>query len=176
MGRRKGIHAAVYGSVRIKRGWCPDCRTWAFIVRGKQQCCDRPVSGVADGQVRVCDASGVRKYPGKEIRERLLAKFEYRCAYCRQMFGTHITYKGKDRVLAVNFDHQVPFAYLQDNPKDNWLPACRVCNGLKGSLCFESLEATREYLVRRWAENAPDVHLSDLPCEGDRDANHASVL
>jgi hypothetical protein len=54
-------------------------------------------------------------------------------------------------MLKLEWDHKVPFSFLQANPRENWAAACNICNSLKGNLHFADLQEAREYLAERWA-------------------------
>jgi len=41
----------------------------------------------------------------------------------------------------------VPFSYSQNNYRYNFVAACQICNGLKGSSMFATVEEARAYFV-----------------------------
>jgi 5-methylcytosine-specific restriction endonuclease McrA len=49
-------------------------------------------------------------------------------------------------ILKVNWDHVVPFSYSQNNYAYNFVAACQICNGIKGSQMFKTLEEARIHI------------------------------
>jgi len=52
--------------------------------------------------------------------------------------------------LRINFDHVVPFAYSQNNYRHNFVAACHICNSIKSSMMFNTLDEARAYIVATW--------------------------
>lgn len=78
-----------------------------------------------------------RRKPPKAIQRALIDQYGSCCAYC-------------DRYLIpgeYRWDHVIPYAYLGENPDDNWALSCHDCNSRKGSMVFSSLEDARLYLM-----------------------------
>lgn len=92
-----------------------------------------------------------RRKPGKVIRDRILRRQDDRCLYCGHRFGDTVWRRGRQVTLMLNWDHLVPYAYLAANPDDNWVAACHVCNGIKSSLIFQSVEEARDHILARAA-------------------------
>lgn len=151
---------AVYGSIVIPRGLCPDCREWAFVIRGRFACCDLPVDEGRAARARferMSDGGYKRQVPSLDDRQRILAAQDNRCFYCGTVFGDIATRPGRDpRMLRPVWDHVEPFAWQANNQPLNFVAACSVCNGIKSSLMFETKEAARIYVwhrrkVKGWA-------------------------
>lgn len=60
-------------------------------------------------------------------RQKILNRFEYRCAYCGNKF--------KSKYLTL--DHMIPRCKGGKANMTNLLPACSACNSAKGSLDLE---------------------------------------
>jgi hypothetical protein len=146
-------HIALYGSLQIPRDTCPDCERQAFIIGGKFACCDLPAEKEKPKVFkRVVDTEGKRRFiVPKEMRERILTAQENRCFYCFREFGQfYRNQKTKDRLirLTVQWDHLVPFSWLNDdgNVNNNFVASCRTCNNIKGSILFQTVEDARIYV------------------------------
>lgn len=91
-----------------------------------------------------------RGHPSVDVQVDTLLEQDDRCLYCGLKFGDLVIRKGNDWVwLGVTWDHFVPFAYSNRNPDDNWVAACQLCNGYKGSQMFDDLPAVRAYIEER---------------------------
>ncbi len=110
-----------------------------------------------------------RYKPSATQQADLLTEWGNRCVYCRLPFGLLIWKSGIGSmigsgmntlryyrsnhaaiVLHVEWDHFTPFTYSDSSADDQFLPACQVCNQLKGDKLFRSIEGAREYLEPRW--------------------------
>lgn len=58
------------------------------------------------------------------LRDRILARDEYRCAYCGQLYPAE----------ALTLDHVEPKMRGGDRSEGNLVAACQACNARKGSL------------------------------------------
>lgn len=76
---------------------------------------------------RVAEAGSYGEYRWSDFA-RIMAKFEYRCAYCDQPPP-----KGE----RLEPDHVVPVSKGGPNTVANLLPSCRLCNGSKRDLSLE---------------------------------------
>lgn len=88
-----------------------------------------------------------RRQPRVAERARIIAQQGNRCLYCEIPLGTTISRKGKDIVLRLNWDHFIPYAYVARNPRDNWVLACHVCNGLKRGRIFKTVQEVRATIL-----------------------------
>jgi hypothetical protein len=99
-----------------------------------------------------------RRKPRKRDRDRVIAIQGNNCLYCELPIGVRIWRRANVVTLQPHWDHFVPFSYLLRNPETNWVLACHVCNGLKGSRVFESVHEARErVLPARLAKGYEDV-------------------
>lgn len=150
-------HVALYGAARILRGYCETCRDNAFVVDSELLCCGQPWSKDPVKYKRMTETDGRRRRLSKAQKSYVLAVQGFRCLYCDIEFGKSVERVKKEilvtEVLKVHWDHLVPFVYSQDNSLPNYGAACQLCNGMKGSKMFQTLEEAREFLdLRRIAK------------------------
>ena len=151
-------HLALYGSIRIPRGRCSICKDMALFLDGISACCGAPLSAEPNRTKRISSPENKRARPPLKDRERLLDLFDHSCVYCHQAFGTWVRTKKRGiRKLRLCWDHQVPWAYSQNNRAENFLPACQICNGWKSSLIFRDVEEVELYVAEKWREATETV-------------------
>ena len=143
-------HVAVYGSLRMLRGYCPNCKDNALIVKGEYQCCDRAVSSnnIVKFQKRMIEAAQMRHRPSVQAINKMLKKQDNKCLYCDIPFDTAYEHPKLRKMMKtkVCFDHFVPYAYSQDNRDVNFVCACGTCNGIKSDKVFKTVEEARDYV------------------------------
>lgn len=97
---------------------------------------------------------GYRTRPTKSQRIEILWKQRGKCYWCGQKFGQALVAKRKDKkkvvILRPNYDHVIPFSYLQTNPIKNFVAACQFCNRWKHSKIFSSERVCHIYLLKKW--------------------------
>jgi hypothetical protein len=93
--------------------------------------------------------AGVRRGPRPAAKRRALRLQGGRCLYCQLPIGTRVRRHSQPVALVANWDHFVPFAYLAQNPDANWVLSCQVCNGIKSSRIFQTVEAARAVILPR---------------------------
>ena len=81
---------------------------------------------------------------------QILTAQENRCFYCARTFGVRIARGSRDVILRCEWDHQVPYAYAQNNMPENFVAACHVCNALKSSFLFRTVDEAQTFLALRW--------------------------
>ena len=144
---------ALYGNVAIPRGRCPDCKRTVLIVGGLYACCDEPAAGRLGGTKRMSQPCHKRKLPPLPWRRAQLEKQSHRCFYCDVTIGDfvmRVTRKSSRPIrLRLHWDHLLAFAYSQDNNEYNYVAACHVCNGIKSSRIFATLDELRIYVADR---------------------------
>lgn len=140
-------HIAIYGATQIKRGYCSECQGYAFIIDKTLQCCfAEEGKEKASNYHRVIQSEGIKRSPPKIIQEEILKRQNRKCIYCDIKFGEIYFRKGKPNISRINYDHLVPFSYLNNNPYNNWVASCNVCNSIKGSKMFETIEEVKTYV------------------------------
>ena len=143
---------ALFGNVAIEMARCPDCKAQAFVIDRKLACCDRRIDSTPDGVKRVTSPEDRRREPSKAEKAVILAQQEDRCLYCERSFGLIVVRGRTCRRLRVTWDHLVPFVYSQDNSANNFAASCQICNSIKSSKLFPSIDAARVYVQMRWTE------------------------
>lgn len=147
--KRKQV-MALFGNVAIPRAYCPYCRHQAFVVRGRFNCCGARLQHLEPKLfVREAEPENVRRLPPKEYRDMQLDRQDHRCFYCNAVFGDHGFRNGTEVTIKLTWDHQVPFAYSQDNRNLNFVAACQICNGTKSAMVFQTVDEAKAYLQLR---------------------------
>jgi hypothetical protein len=148
---RPKTHIALYGGVGMKRGYCRRCQTHAFVIDDRLKCCGMLFLDEAQAIKRICLPDGSR-FLAKKSKQQILEQQDYRCAYCWKAFGSVVYRNGKDIILRVNYDHQVPYSYVHETQAYNILAACHVCNALKKDNVFQTIDDCALFLLDRRAE------------------------
>jgi len=146
--RRRGMGVvSLYGNVAIERGYCPDCESMAFIEKGRLACCGRAYGGKARRIKRETQPEQRRHRPSVDQQREILARQDCRCIYCGQPFGAMHWRDKKLLILTVEWDHDLPFCFSQNNDVSNFVAACQICNGLKSDHLFRGLEDAQAFLA-----------------------------
>lgn len=114
-------------------------------------------------------ANPVRSRAAQSIKDELLEQQGYVCIYCAEPFGSVVRKRnGGYTVTSVHFDHAIPLAYLNANPRWNWVAACNICNMIKGSKMFHTIAEIRMHILGiRDARNQNVAWLAPVSCEED---------
>lgn len=150
-------YIAVYGNIQILRGQCPRCGGTALILDNIYRCCNIAFIGKIKGYKFEVECSNKRVQPPLHIQEYLLAKHDNHCLYCCKELGKYIKHRNKLVLLKVTWDHFIPYSYLQDNPEDNWVLSCQICNGIKSNKIFETLKEAKEHIYAQRETNLSTV-------------------
>lgn len=151
MPRKKNKHnkLATYGKVQLQRKYCPECKEISFVVGNVFQCCDMNIKDVPIKYEKMIDNRGVRTSLSRSKQKEIKEKQFNKCIYCGVYFGTPYLYKNKIRRTKINYDHLLPFSFLQDNPDDNWVDSCNICNGIKSNIIFDSMQDVIHHIMCR---------------------------
>ena len=149
---RKSPYIALYGNTKIEKAWCTDCDGYSFVVDDKLVCCGQRASGLPSKYKRESEPEFTRRLPPVAVRRAKLEEQNYRCFYCERRFDSLVYRKGKPVRLKQVWDHQVPHSYSQNNQASNFVAACHICNGIKSSFLFQTLEEAQVYITEKWAE------------------------
>lgn len=132
----------VYGSVQLEKAYCSKCKTTAFIIDSRLQCCDAEVENTKEyiPVKYISEARNKRKPITLNTKEIILDLQDHKCFYCRRKFNTPYTTKGKNNIKYTTavIDHVVPFCYCQST-NHNLVAACNLCNSLKSDKIFSDL-------------------------------------
>lgn len=161
MPRPSRTHIGLYGSVKLLRGYCPSCCSWAFVLDGMLQCCNRHSSEQPVKKKRMIIGHGQRRRPHKEVQKRLLAQYQQCCAYCGRLFGLLIIREKRVMRLRLEWDHNEPFVYSQTNAENNWIPSCHLCNRWKSDKIFDDLDELKNYVADKWKDKGYET-VSDV--------------
>lgn len=148
--KKRLSHVAIYGNTRLLRGYCYECKRFAFVLDGKLQCCGKKSSESPTHARRMSQPEQRRRKPGHREREAILRGQDYRCLYCDRRFGDWVKRDEKFVRLRIHWDHLDPYCRGMDNRASNFVAACNVCNLLKSGKIFSSVEAVREYVAPIW--------------------------
>jgi hypothetical protein len=99
------------------------------------------------------------KVPNTLVVKRICEQGE-RCVYCQRVFGSHVSIDGRIDKLAPTTEHISPRAKKLNNHWDNIAAACQICQRLKSSRSFDSIEQAQTVLQAAWKERGyGDVRL-----------------
>ena len=140
------VGIALYGNIGIERGFCRACKSYAFIRNGCLVCCGAPVNAEPKKFYRECEAPQHRKTPPPAEKRRILEEQENCCFYCGLSFDDHNYRHGLPVKLKLNWDHQLPYSYSQNNKIANFVAACHICNKYKSDKVFQTMEEAQVYL------------------------------
>jgi 5-methylcytosine-specific restriction endonuclease McrA len=139
-------YIGLYGNVKILKEFCPHCQGYAFVLHGRLACCNREAVAEPRRFKRESEPEYARRRPSPDEQREILLFQNHCCIYCESPFG-FIRYRhGRPLSLRIEWDHQIPFAYSRNNVTANFVAACHVCNRIKSSLCFPSIEEAAVYL------------------------------
>jgi 5-methylcytosine-specific restriction endonuclease McrA len=162
----KQAHKALYGNVALTRGFCSDCRSYAFVIGGLLACCDTEYDGKVKGHKQMSAARKKRKSLSKYEMQNILESQDYKCIYCDFSFGAVVWRAkpiGKAIILRVTFDHFVPFNFSLNNKATNFVAACQVCNGIKSNKVFDSIVDAKRHIQKRRKAKGYDAEEEESP-------------
>ena len=140
-----------YGNVIMERDRCPECGGWSFIRDGRTVCCGANIEqGAHRRPKRMSDGNPRRCQPPQKEQLRILRQQDNRCFYCGRSFWASVWRNGKRIILSLHWDHFIPFSFARSNSTQLFVAGCRICNGIKHNLIFETPEEAREYVNRGW--------------------------
>jgi len=84
------MHNALYGSIKLKRVYCTDCKCYTLVTDSIKQCCNDVHAGHALFNARMSDSYHKRVKLPKEIKRTKINAQGGKCAYCEQEFGTWV--------------------------------------------------------------------------------------
>ena len=149
------IHYAFYGNVRMERVFCDNCKTYSLVVDGGRACCDEPFDNEDGMGYKVMSSpEPKRTTPTQYEKQDILQAQDGCCFYCGLEFGEVVwdNRKKKARTLKINWDHFTPYAYGFNNKSSNFVASCNICNRLKSSKVFDTIDEAKEYMKKRWLD------------------------
>jgi 5-methylcytosine-specific restriction endonuclease McrA len=97
----------------------------------------------------MCEPGDNRRKLSRKQKREIMAAQSNRCAYCLTTFGSVVYWRKRNVRLQIEWDHLVPFAYNRDNRPANFVAACHICNRIKSSLLFQTMDEARAYIQAR---------------------------
>lgn len=160
-------YVGLYGNVKLLRMYCKQCKRMAIVLDDKFQCCDRKILDEDKEEYyavkRMSGTSYERRKPSKKRINRLLDIQSGKCLYCEIPFETYYQHPKSKKMQRTTIccDHYVPFAYSQNNKDENFVLACGICNGIKSSKLFKTLEDAKEYVTKRRQDKGfkPEIYI-----------------
>jgi 5-methylcytosine-specific restriction endonuclease McrA len=113
---------------------------FSFVRDSKFVCCGSECNEQPTEEFRITEGDAKRKYLSTINRKLILKSQDYRCIYCEKAFGSIVERKGEKIILQVAFDHAIPFAYSRSSREESFVAACHICNAIKHSFIFRSIE------------------------------------
>lgn len=145
---------ALYGNVAIDRQKCPACGDWAFVIKGRMACCDLVVDAQEVKRLqRMSQPERRRRQPSSDEKIAILSDQNHRCFWCDAPFdGAALQVRRRSQrmvKLSPYWDHVEPFEWSHNNNPLNFVASCSVCNGIKSSKMFTTIEETRDFILKR---------------------------
>lgn len=136
-----------FGAVKIPTAYCNRCKQNSFVIDNMLQCCNGKLDNITyQSFKRISTDINKRKPVSESLKNLILEEQEYCCFYCLVPFSFQVQKNNKIIKRKIEFDHLVPFSYLNNNNKENLVASCNICNHLKSSMCFQTTEEARIYL------------------------------
>jgi len=164
-------HKSYYGNICMDRMYCEECGTYCLIIDGIKQCCDEPVKVTKSKKIKIMSPpEKKRRCLSKKDRVAILEKQGNKCFYCGREFGSYYYRDGKKKVLKLHYDHIMPYVGTYNNNAKNIVAACHICNLIKSSHVFKTIEQAKDHINDRRLvkgiryEDEPEV-LEELYCE-----------
>jgi hypothetical protein len=145
--KEEKVHNALYGNTILLRTYCRRCKGFTFVQNNTKVCCGEQCENITNTKKRMSGCNRRRRQPSKKEQERILFYQNYKCLYCMHEFGDLYYKNGRVSSLKLNWDHYIPYAYSGYNDKSNFVASCNICNGIKGSKIFETIEDARNYIL-----------------------------
>lgn len=144
---RPAAYLGVYDTIILKKEFCNDCQSYSIVRKGILLCCDKRSVADAETWKRESLSLGIRRGPSATYRHEQLDRQGNRCFYCLIYFGCLVEWRGRSVKAKTHWDHFVPYSYIQSNPDENFLASCQICNQIKSSKVFSTVEEVRSYVA-----------------------------
>lgn len=149
---REKSHYARYGNNVMQRVYCSECKCWALVLDHRKQCCDGWYNVESKITRVVVQPKHQRVLLPLYKKQAILNHQNNRCCYCGHQLGYYYVRHGKVIKSTTHFDHLIPFAYSQNNNKENFVASCNVCNSIKSSKMFDNIAELTQYIKSRIQE------------------------
>jgi len=159
-----------FGGVRMLRVNCQKCKGPTLVVSGIKVCCEEVIREGDVDIIGIHSESGGNPGPRKgnngpgKNKERLaiLEEQGWACRYCGIPFFSELLNLRTNRVIILKhcWDHFIPYVYSRTNQTE-YVAACQVCNQIKYSHMFETIEKVQDYLRGIWLKRYRVLKVSD---------------
>ncbi len=149
---KSNTHIAYYGNVPMVKSLCRNCKRESFVIDGVLVCCGIESNSKPTFTKRTSMPPQARKTPSPTCQKEILAKQGNRCIYCSAVFGSEIIRRNKNITICLAWEHLIPYSYSQNNSDSNFLASCQICNGIKSSKIFNSIDEAKSYIMKRRKE------------------------
>lgn len=141
---------SLYGSVALKKDYCSDCKSDAFVVGGIIKCCGRAIGDIGITAVKR-EIESLGKRLGTSFKNRILNAQHYGCYLCGVDLRQVWFYRrgSKMHKLHTEFDHFIPRSFCASNEFENIYAMCNLCNKYKSSKMFNTRQDAIDYVVER---------------------------
>lgn len=137
----------MFGDVSMFRVYCPVCDEVSLC--GEPDQCDKGHElDTPRKQWREALGSYVRKKPSFDRQKEIMLEQGDRCMWCLRDFGSAVELEERLVYLTVEWDHFTPFAFTGSCADDAFVASCQVCNRIKGSLIFDTIDEARDHVMR----------------------------
>ncbi len=165
---KTNTHIAYYGNTPIVKTICPNCKRESFVIDGVLACCGIESDLKPEFTKRASVSAQPRTLPSLDSQRKILAKQRNRCIYCDVVFGSKIVRRNKKVTACLVWDHFIPYAYSQNNSDSNFLASCQICNGIKSSQFFDSINEAKSYIMKRRKEKGYENNPMPILRESNR--------
>lgn len=133
------------------RASCPNCDEIVFMGSLDFECSDCPTTFQGKiNSLRIEVNNYKRKIPKKSLKLKILKSQNNQCFWCDKEFGSVYFRYNSIQTTRPNWDHVTPHSFLCSNSDDNFVASCSICNAFKNNHVFETIEACRDYIQKRW--------------------------
>ena len=88
-----------------------------------------------------------KQVPDGFLAEAILRQFD-KCIYCDRPFGSMVIRGEKLIRLTPDKEHFSPKAQRTNNSQENIFAACQICNRIKSSFLFDTIDAAKEFIAK----------------------------
>ncbi len=93
-----------------------------------------------------------RSKPSTEVQDRILKRQKNSCFYCGYEFDEWFVRNKHARKRTPVWDHLSPYAFSFNSSDTNFVASCAICNGIKHSKVFDTVEEAIKHVRNRLVE------------------------
>ncbi|MDI6786904.1 MAG: HNH endonuclease signature motif containing protein [Planctomycetota bacterium] len=157
MGQKK-IIKALYSNIAMLKGFCPNCKGYYFVRDGKLACCGENIEIPKNEIIKRMSETTNQRYFSCKDKKAVMEQQKGCCVYCGiDLTGYYWDVKKSKYVKVIpHYDHFRAWMYNQNSEKTNLIVSCGVCNLLKTSRYFATLQEARDYVLLRRKDKGID--------------------